>query len=97
MWTNSNRFINANDSVKIKMKTDQNEKTGQQEIDQVPQEGRKPKVEQIDTADFLHMFRLDGGLRYKQQSKGAGQGGHTIHQIDGDGKACFSPTDERKN
>lgn len=78
------------------MNTDQNEKTGQQEIDQVPQKGRKPEVEQIDAADLLHMFRLDGGLRYKQQSKGAGQGGHTVHQVDGDGKACFSPTDERK-
>lgn len=42
------------------------------------------------------MLRLDGGLGYEQQSKGAGQGGHTVHEVDGDGKARLSPIDEGK-
>ena len=42
------------------------------------------------------MLGLDRGLSYEQQGKGAGQGGHTVHQVDGDGKACLSSTDGGK-
>lgn len=42
------------------------------------------------------MLGLDRGLSDEQQGKGAGQGGHTVHQVDGDGKACLSPTDGGK-
>lgn len=77
----------------MKCHTDQHEETGHQEVDQVPQQGRKPEVWQVDAADLLHMLGLDRRLRYKQQGKGAGQGGHPVHQVDGDGKACLSPAD----
>lgn len=76
--------------------TYQHEETGQQEVDQVPQKGREPEVEQVDSADFLHVLGLDGGLGHEQQSKGAGQGGHAVHQVDGDGKARLLPSDGKK-
>lgn len=75
--------------------THQHEETGQQEVDQVPQKGREPEVGQVDSADLLHMLGLDGGLSDQQQSKGAGQGGHAVHQVDGDGEARLLPLDLR--
>lgn len=72
--------------------TDQHEETRQQEVDQVPKQGWKPEVCQVDAADLLHMLGLDGGLCYKQQGKSAGQGGHPIHQVDSNGKPCLTPT-----
>lgn len=71
--------------------TDQHEKARQQEVKQVPHQRRKPEVGQVDAADLLHVLRLDRRLRYKQESKGAGQGGHTVHQVDGNGEARLSP------
>lgn len=72
--------------------TDQHEKARQQKVEQVPHQSRKPEVRQVDTADLLHMLGLDGGLCHKQQSEGTGQGSHAVHQVDGNGEACVSPT-----
>jgi len=38
------------------------------------------------------MLRLDRGLRYEQQGKSAGQGGHAIHKVDGYGKSRLTAT-----
>lgn len=83
----------TNDVFTAVSSTDQHEKARQQEVEQVPNQSREPEVRQVDTADLLHMLRLDGGLCHKQQSEGTGQGGHPVHQVDGNGEACLSPTD----
>lgn len=76
--------------------TDQHEETGQQEVDQVPQQRRKPEVRQVDTADLLHMLGLDGGLGYEQKGECAGQGGHAVHQVYSDDETRLSPADGRR-
>lgn len=38
--------------------TDQHEQAGQQEVDEVPQQGREPEVGEVDPADLLHMLGL---------------------------------------
>lgn len=41
------------------------------------------------------MLGFNGGLCNKQQGEGAGQRGHTVHQVDGDGKPSLTPTEEK--
>lgn len=52
--------------------TDQHEQAGQQEVDEVPQQGGEPEVGEVDPADLLHVLGLHRPLRDEEQGKGAG-------------------------
>lgn len=53
--------------------THQHQSTRDEEVDDVPEQGRKPEVDHINTTDKLDMLGLDGAFADQQQSEGAGQ------------------------
>lgn len=76
--------------------TYQHQSTRNEEIDDVPEQGRQPEVDHVDTADELDVLGLDGPLTDQQESKGAGERGHAIQQVDGDGKPGLASAEEQQ-
>lgn len=66
--------------------THQHQSTRDEEVDDVPEQGGKPEVDHVDAADKLDVLGFDGSLADQQQSEGAGERGHAVQQVDGNGK-----------
>lgn len=70
--------------------THQHQSTRDKKVDNVPEQGGKPEVDHVDTADKLDMLGFDGPLADQQQSEGAGERGHAVQQVDGNGEPSLS-------
>lgn len=70
--------------------THQHQRTGNEEVDEVPKQGREPKIGHIDPADKLHVLGLDGSLADQQEREGAGQGSHPIEQVNSNGEPSLA-------
>lgn len=53
--------------------THQHQSTRDEEVDDVPEQGRKPEVDHVNATDKLDMLGLDGAFADQQQREGAGQ------------------------